>query len=103
MRKLLLAATAFASLSVPAFAADMAVKATPPVPFTAAASGFYWGVGTYAGVAQSNVSGSNLFGGESRPMPTTRTSRAGSRCPATVPALQAAGQPRRSSMSALMS
>ena len=48
-------------LAGPALAADMAVKAPPPVPFTAAYSSFYWGVGTYAGVAQSNVSGTNLF------------------------------------------
>ena len=62
MRKFIVAmAAATALISAPALAADMAVKAIPPVPFTAAASGFYWGVGTYAGVAQSNVSGQNLF------------------------------------------
>jgi hypothetical protein len=61
MRKIFLLTTALAALAVPAHAADMALKAIPPVPFTAAASGFYWGVGTYAGVAQSNVSGTNLF------------------------------------------
>ncbi len=60
MRKFILAA-ALTVLSVPAMAADMVVKAVPPVPFTIAASGFYWGVGTYAGVAQSSVNGSNLF------------------------------------------
>ncbi len=61
MKKFALITTALVALSVPAMAADMAVKAIPPVPFTAAASGFYWGLGTYAGVAQSSVSGNNLF------------------------------------------
>ncbi len=62
MRKFLLATTALVAIATaPALAADMAVKAVPPVPFTAAASGFYWGIGTYAGVAQSSVSGTNLF------------------------------------------
>jgi hypothetical protein len=63
MRKIILAAAAMAALSVPAFAADMAVKApvVQPVPFTAGASSFYWGVESYAGVAQSSVSGTNLF------------------------------------------
>ncbi len=61
MRKLLMTATALIALVGHAFAADMALKVPPPVPFTAAASGFYWGVGTYAGVAQSSVSGNNLF------------------------------------------
>jgi hypothetical protein len=60
MCKSILATVALAALTLPAYAADMPVKA-PPVPFTVAASGFYWGVGTYAGVAQSNVSGNNLF------------------------------------------
>ena len=63
MRKFLLASAALIALALPASAADMAVKAAPVpvVPFTAAYSSFYWGVGTYAGVAQSNVSGTNLF------------------------------------------
>ncbi len=62
MRKLLLATTALVAIATgPALAADMAVKAVPPVPFTQAYSDFYWGIGTYAGVAQSNVSGNNLF------------------------------------------
>jgi len=62
MRKIaFLSVLAALTLPISAFAADMAVKAQPPVPFTAAASGFYWGVGTYAGVAQSSVSGNNLF------------------------------------------
>jgi hypothetical protein len=61
MRKFLLASASLITLALPAMAADMPVKAVPPVPFTVAASGFYWGVGTYAGVAQSNVSGNNLF------------------------------------------
>lgn len=55
--------SALAALALPAsaFAADMAVKAAPAIPFTANASDWYWGVGAYAGVAQSNVSGTNLF------------------------------------------
>ena len=63
MRKQLafLAAAAMLAAAAPAFAADMPLKAPPPVPFTSGASGYYWGVGPYAGVAQSNVSGSNLF------------------------------------------
>ena len=64
MRKLLIASAVLAAIAAgPAFAADMAVKApvVPPVPFTAAALGMYWGVNAYAGVAQSNVSGQNLF------------------------------------------
>lgn len=62
MRNLLLATTALVAIATgPVLAADMAIKAVPPVPFTAAASGFYWGVGTYGGVAQSSVSGTNLF------------------------------------------
>jgi hypothetical protein len=61
MNKVLASIAVLAALASPAVAADMAVKAVPPVPFTAAASGLYWGVGTYAGVAQSSVSGNNLF------------------------------------------
>ena len=61
MRKLLLLTSALVALASPAMAADIALKAAPPVPFTAGASSFYWGVETYAGVAQSNVSGNNLF------------------------------------------
>ena len=62
MRKLFTILGGLALLSsTAAMAADMAVKAVPPVAFTATASGFYWGVGTYAGVAQSSVSGTNLF------------------------------------------
>ncbi len=64
MRKhLLIAASLLASaLSGPALAADMAVKAPPANPFiNPSASGWYWLVGTYAGVAQSNVSGNNLL------------------------------------------
>lgn len=61
MRKFLLATAAILGLTVSANAADMPVKAAPaPIAFTDINS-FYWGVGTYAGVAQSNVSGTNLF------------------------------------------
>ena len=54
---------ASAILSVPALAADMAVKAAPIAnPFiNPSASGWYWLVGTYAGVAQSSVSGNPLL------------------------------------------
>jgi hypothetical protein len=65
MRKLLLASAALAIIAIgPARAADMALKNPPapaPVPFTAGASDWYWGVGSFAGVAQSNVSTTNLF------------------------------------------
>lgn len=45
-----------------AFAADMPVKASPQGLFyTPAGSGFYAGIGTEAAIAQSNVSGTNLF------------------------------------------
>ena len=66
MRKSILAAVALAALSVPVFAADMPVKATPLA--TAAVHwrrfGFStWGVSASpeADVAQSKVSGNNLF------------------------------------------
>jgi hypothetical protein len=59
MRKSLILAAALTALAVPALAADMPVKAPP---FTAPASSpWYCGVGTEADVAQSNVSGTNLF------------------------------------------
>lgn len=60
MRKLLLGTVAFIALSVPAFAADMAVKAISPVPYVAPTTWFI-GVLTEADVAQSNVSGTNAF------------------------------------------
>ncbi len=47
------------ALPASAFAADMAYKAPPPV--RTPGSGWYCGVGTEADVAQSNVSGTNLF------------------------------------------
>jgi len=62
MRKIILAAAAMAAFSVPALAADMAVKAPPASPFnTYGGSGFYWGIGTTSGVDQANVSGNNVF------------------------------------------
>ena len=44
-------------LAMPAHAADMAVKAPPSGPV----SGWYVGIGSTAAVAQSNVSGTNVF------------------------------------------
>ena len=64
MRKLLIASAVLAAIAAgPAFAADMAVKAAPITnPFiNPSASGWYWLVGTYAGVAQSSVSGNPLL------------------------------------------
>lgn len=62
MRKfLLLAAVALTALAAPAHAADMAVKSPPlGVPFTNG-SGFYWGIGTYGGVASSSLNGTGLL------------------------------------------
>jgi hypothetical protein len=62
MRKYLLASVAALALTASsALAADMPVKAPPLVPFSPAWSGLYWGLGTYGGMAQSNVSGSGLL------------------------------------------
>lgn len=62
MKKFLLITTALAALALPAFAADMAVKAQPVSPFVNwTGSGYFWGVGTYAGVAQSSVNGNSLL------------------------------------------
>jgi len=47
--------------STAAMAADMPVKAPLISPFINYGSGWYWGVGTYAGVAQSSVSGNQLL------------------------------------------
>jgi hypothetical protein len=60
MRKLLITAAALTALAVPAVAADQnrpAFKAVEPIKVTP----WYCGVGTEADVAQSNVSGTNLF------------------------------------------
>lgn len=64
MRKFLIASAALVALTLPAAAADMAVKAQPPAsPFlTYAGSGFYWGVGSSARVADASANG-NLFVG----------------------------------------
>jgi hypothetical protein len=62
MRKLLLATTALVAFTASAFAADMAVKAQPPNPLTNwSSSGYFWGVGTFGGVAQSSVNGNSLL------------------------------------------
>jgi hypothetical protein len=59
-RKFLLATTALVALSASAFAADLPLKAPPAAP-AAAGSGWYVGILTEADVAQSNVSGTNVF------------------------------------------
>ena len=64
MRKFLLSSAALIALVLPASAADMAVKAVPVSPFINYGSGWYWGVGTYAGVAQSSVSGTTFIGSQ---------------------------------------
>jgi hypothetical protein len=62
MRKFILSTTtALVALSSPVFAADMPVKAPPPVPYVSGSSGWYVGIMTEADVAQSKVSGNNLF------------------------------------------
>jgi hypothetical protein len=66
MRKTLTAAAMLAVLSVPALAADLSVaplyKAPPSNPFSnASGSGVYIGIGTTAGVSNSQVSGNNIF------------------------------------------
>jgi hypothetical protein len=63
MKKYLLLTTALAALALPAYAADMPVKAPPVVsPFINwTGSGWFWEFGTYAGVAQSSVNGSSLL------------------------------------------
>jgi hypothetical protein len=61
MRKLLLLTTALTALATSAMAADMPVKA-PISPFINwTGSGYFWGVGSYAGVAQSSVNGNSLL------------------------------------------
>jgi hypothetical protein len=59
MKKILLVA-ALSAFAVPAWAADMAVKA-PPVPFINYGSGWYVGFGSEADVAQAKTSGNNFF------------------------------------------
>jgi|HubBroStandDraft_3_1064219.scaffolds.fasta_scaffold127816_1 hypothetical protein len=59
MRKLLLATAALVAFTASAFAADMPLKAQPPVSY--AGPGWYVGLLTEADVAQSNVSGTNVF------------------------------------------
>lgn len=58
--KSLLFAGALAALALPSFAADMALK-DPPIPEFGGGQGWYVGVGSTAAVAQSNVSGTNVF------------------------------------------
>lgn len=61
MRKFLLASASLLALVTTASAADMATKAPPiGVPFTSG-SGFYWGLGTYAGVAATDMNGTGLL------------------------------------------
>jgi hypothetical protein len=62
MRKFILAAIASALFAVPAFAADMALKAAPPVPgYPYAASGFYFGVGASTSAASATVANTGVF------------------------------------------
>lgn len=56
----IIVAAALAALSLPALAADLPLKAPPPAA-APSGSGWYVGVLTEADVAQSKVSGSNLF------------------------------------------
>ena len=62
MRKLVIAAAALAAFCAPAFAADMPVKAAPAnQPFQSyTGSGWYWGLGSTARLADSTVNG-NIF------------------------------------------
>src|SRR5215472_722385 len=60
MRKFLLAGVSLLVLASSASAADMALKA-PALPVFSGGSGFYWGIGTYGGVASSSVNGSGLL------------------------------------------
>jgi hypothetical protein len=60
MHKFLLLTAALTALAMPAMAADMAVKA-PPLPEFGGGTGWYVGIGSTAAVAQSNVSGTNVF------------------------------------------
>ena len=66
MRRLLLTTTALIALSVPAMAADLnltpLVKAQPGQEFINwTSSGWYVGLGSYGGVAQSSVNGSSTL------------------------------------------
>jgi hypothetical protein len=62
MRKTLTAAAMLAVLSVPAFAADLPLKAPPSNALDNwSASGWFVGLGTYGGVAQSSVNGTPLL------------------------------------------
>lgn len=54
-------AGALALFGMPAHAADLRLKAQPSPFLPAAAGGWYVGLGTSAGVAQSSVGGNNLF------------------------------------------
>ncbi len=59
MRKSILLATSLAALSIPAMAADLPLKAAPAP--AASGSGWFVGILTEADVAQSKVSGNNIF------------------------------------------
>jgi hypothetical protein len=60
MRKLLGVAAAVL-MSSSAFAADLGLTKAPPAPLFAGGAGFYWGIGTYGGVASSSLNGSGLL------------------------------------------
>lgn len=62
MRKFLLLTTAFTALAMPAFAADLPLKALPGQEFVNwTSSGWYVGGGAYGGVAQASVNGSSTL------------------------------------------
>ena len=62
MRKLLLLTTTLTALATSALAADMPLKAPPVSPFINwTGSGYFWGLGTYAGVEQASVNGNSLL------------------------------------------
>jgi hypothetical protein len=60
MKKILLLTTVLTALALPAFAADMPVKAAPTPFLTVNGSGWYWGIGTTSAVDQTNVN-NNVF------------------------------------------
>jgi hypothetical protein len=63
MRKHFIATVSLLAIAtaVPAYAADMAIKAPPAGPFeTYNSSGFYWGIGSTAKLADSSVNGNLL-------------------------------------------
>lgn len=60
--KLAILASVMALAAVPAFAADMALKAPPPAVASGAGAGWYVGLGVEGALASSSVSGTNFAG-----------------------------------------